>query len=128
MHLKASYYVTSNTATFLGGLGLMQSLDMSQMASHSMSRGIYDSSEILTTPEAHPSISVRASAISAQMARIYPVELRIAEKMWRDRYHFFKDKLGLVLRPRYHPDWKPSWIARQQDPLYCEDAIAQVVG
>nr|VWP00764.1 Mitogen-activated protein kinase (EC [Ganoderma boninense] len=26
-----------------------------------------------------------------------------------------------MLRPRYHPDWKPSWTGTKKDPEYCED-------
>lgn len=106
-----------------------QSLGMFQTVPHPMPQQGQDSGEAaITLPETRASIPVRASGISAaQMAKIFPTDLNVAEKMWRDRYRFFKDQHGLSLRPRYHPDWRPSWIAEEHDPSYCEDAIAQIV-
>lgn len=40
---------------------------------------------------------------AAKAATLDPEELR-----WRDRQRFLADK-GYMLRPRYHPDWVPSW-------------------
>ncbi|KAH9954055.1 hypothetical protein BC827DRAFT_1379648 [Russula dissimulans] len=31
-----------------------------------------------------------------------------SETWWRDRYHELENH-GYTLRPRYHPDWEPSW-------------------
>jgi len=31
-----------------------------------------------------------------------------SETWWRDHYHELESH-GYILRPRYHPDWKPSW-------------------
>jgi|SRR5712671_2445516 len=31
-----------------------------------------------------------------------------SETWWRDRYHELESH-GYTLRPRYHPDWEPSW-------------------
>ena len=39
---------------------------------------------------------------------------------WRDRYHFLASK-GYTLRPRYHPDWKPSWLENGRCMNHCED-------
>ena len=30
------------------------------------------------------------------------------EAKWRDRQRYFETQ-GYMLRPRYHPDWVPSW-------------------
>ncbi|SJL11189.1 uncharacterized protein ARMOST_14592 [Armillaria ostoyae] len=35
-------------------------------------------------------------------------ELNSYEIFWRDTYHFLCER-GYKLRPRYHPDWVPSW-------------------
>ncbi len=35
-------------------------------------------------------------------------ELTSYEIFWRDTYHFLCER-GYKLRPRYHPDWVPSW-------------------
>ncbi|KAK0447870.1 uncharacterized protein EV420DRAFT_1275946 [Desarmillaria tabescens] len=35
-------------------------------------------------------------------------ELTCYEIFWRDTYHFLNER-GYQLRPRYHPDWVPSW-------------------
>ena len=32
----------------------------------------------------------------------------MSEEWWRDRYHVL-EKRGYRLRPKYHPDWVPSW-------------------
>ncbi|KAF8122885.1 kinase-like domain-containing protein [Boletus edulis] len=54
-----------------------------------------------------------------------PDKLEDQEIFWRDRYHFLKHK-GYILRPRYHPNWQPSWRL-QIDPLLelFEDNIVQ---
>ena len=48
------------------------------------------------------------------------------EVYWKDRY-FFLDGCGYALRPRYHPDWKPSWIGTNRDPMFCEDSATLIV-
>ncbi|KAI0944014.1 hypothetical protein AcV7_001949 [Taiwanofungus camphoratus] len=45
-----------------------------------------------------------------------------AEKLWRDRQPYF-ERCGYSLRPRYHPDWSPSWLDTNLDPIFCEDSI-----
>lgn len=52
--------------------------------------------------------------------------LTTAEKFWRDRYSFLAN-LGYTLRPRYAPQWKPSWIGTNLVPIFCEDSIDLVV-
>lgn len=64
---------------------------------------------------------------ASELAGLYPTELTEPEKLWRDRYNFFRDKKKLLLRPRYSPEWKPSWMVKEQDPAYCEDAITLIV-
>ncbi|KAL5536301.1 hypothetical protein ACEPAF_122 [Sanghuangporus sanghuang] len=41
-----------------------------------------------------------------------PFDLNDGERWWRDHYDMLKDH-GYQLRPRFHPDWKPSWTARR---------------
>ncbi|RDB27165.1 hypothetical protein Hypma_004589 [Hypsizygus marmoreus] len=67
-----------------------------------------------------------STVIPAITFRVYPTELDNIEKLWRDRYSFFLQQ-GLELRPRYHPDWTPSWIGTSINPTYCEDAIQQII-
>ncbi len=43
-----------------------------------------------------------------------------AEFFWRDHYTFLEEK-GYTLRPRYSPDWKPSWLSTKRKPIECED-------
>lgn len=72
--------------------------------------------------------SISSPPLSASdLAKLYPTQIATSEKLWRDRYNFFKDQKKLVLRPRYKPDWKPSWVLTEQDPSYCEDSIVQIV-
>ncbi|KAI0669517.1 kinase-like domain-containing protein [Trametes maxima] len=47
------------------------------------------------------------------------------EHFWRDRQEFLH-KHGYVLRPRYWPNWKPSWLGTNLHPIYCEDSIVLV--
>ena len=48
------------------------------------------------------------------------------ELFWQARYLYLEDR-GYVLRPRYHPGWKPSWIDTNLAPIFCEDSIMLVV-
>lgn len=48
------------------------------------------------------------------------------EIFWRDRY-FFLENRGYTLRPRFKPDWTPSWLGTNRDPDFCEDSIRSVV-
>lgn len=45
-----------------------------------------------------------------------------AETEWKDRYLALESR-GYLLRPRYHPDWSPSWTGTNLDPTYCEDSV-----
>ncbi|KAI9509446.1 kinase-like domain-containing protein [Russula earlei] len=42
------------------------------------------------------------------------------EKWWRDHYNELAEH-GYRLRPRYHPDWQPSWIKSGKDFYTVED-------
>ncbi|KAI0669476.1 kinase-like domain-containing protein [Trametes maxima] len=44
------------------------------------------------------------------------------EVFWQARYHYLKDH-GYLLRPRYDPAWKPSWVGTNRNPKFCEDSI-----
>jgi hypothetical protein len=48
-------------------------------------------------------------------------ELFITEKFWRNNFAYLKDR-GYLLRPRFSPDWVPSWKTRGGDPSKAEDA------
>ncbi|KAI0645028.1 kinase-like domain-containing protein [Trametes meyenii] len=48
--------------------------------------------------------------------------LLTSEIAWRDRYDFLYRR-GYKLRPRYHPEWKPSWMGTNVSPEFCEDSI-----
>ena len=41
---------------------------------------------------------------------------------WRDNYQWLHDR-GYQLRPRYSPDWIPSWIGTKKDYGDCEDGV-----
>ncbi|KAH9918119.1 uncharacterized protein B0H18DRAFT_680318 [Fomitopsis serialis] len=44
------------------------------------------------------------------------------ECRWRDRQQFLESR-GYMLRPRYQPDWIPSWRVNKESAIWCEDAI-----
>ncbi|KAG5728235.1 hypothetical protein E4T56_gene19050 [Termitomyces sp. T112] len=49
-------------------------------------------------------------------------ELLLIEVFWRKHCQFLKDH-GYTLRPRYQPDWRPSWLDTSKDWLECEDGV-----
>ncbi|TFY60097.1 hypothetical protein EVJ58_g5362 [Rhodofomes roseus] len=49
--------------------------------------------------------------------------LRPHELFWRDR-QVWLEKHGYMLRPRYKPDWKPSWVGTKKLIHRCEDSEA----
>lgn len=79
--------------------------------------GVNESSDIVTPP---PS---RTPALDLLLR---PVKLNDSEVKWRDRYTFLHDR-GFLLRPRYHPEWTPSWVGTKLDPLDCEDSFQAIV-
>ncbi|KAK7688005.1 hypothetical protein QCA50_008375 [Cerrena zonata] len=48
------------------------------------------------------------------------------EVFWRDRYNFLKNN-GYQLRPRFSPEWIPSWTGTNYDPFFCEDSIISMI-
>ena len=46
--------------------------------------------------------------------------LGLTEIFWRDTSTWFKDQ-GYQLRPRFAPDWIPSWLGTSKFRLQCED-------
>ena len=44
------------------------------------------------------------------------------ETLWQDRYTFLRAH-GYQLRPRFSPNWTPSWLGTNLDPFFCEDSI-----
>ncbi|KAG2129474.1 kinase-like domain-containing protein [Suillus clintonianus] len=49
-----------------------------------------------------------------------PGILTVYEVWWCQQYQWLKDK-GYLLRPRYAPEWVPSWEGLQCHPFDCED-------
>jgi hypothetical protein len=49
-----------------------------------------------------------------------------SEQWWRDRYNDIYDR-GYQLRPRYHPNWVPSWKALRRDFYDVEDGQPTIV-
>ncbi|KIJ23929.1 hypothetical protein M422DRAFT_120389, partial [Sphaerobolus stellatus SS14] len=45
-----------------------------------------------------------------------------SEIFWRDHQAFLQNR-GYTLRPRYHPQWVPSWIGKRKKPFKCEDYL-----
>ncbi|RXW12698.1 hypothetical protein EST38_g13155 [Candolleomyces aberdarensis] len=49
--------------------------------------------------------------------------LNAGEIYWREKYRWLLDS-GYRLRPRYHPDWVPSWKTNPRlNDVACEDSI-----
>ncbi len=46
-----------------------------------------------------------------------------AEYMWRDHQQWLQEQGYMPLRPRYRPDWKPSWAGTKQDDEDFEDGL-----
>ena len=52
--------------------------------------------------------------------RIEPGGIRPYESWWIERQKAL-EQAGYMLRPRYHPDWKPSWGGTHKYPHRFED-------
>ena len=48
------------------------------------------------------------------------------EYLWRDHQPWLADS-GYMLRPRYRPEWEPSWLKSKKSPLDCEDGESPLV-
>ncbi|KAG2135809.1 hypothetical protein DEU56DRAFT_806636 [Suillus clintonianus] len=51
-----------------------------------------------------------------------PSRLRQDEVWWSGHYKWLEN-CGYLLRPRYKPDWIPSWQGTSNSPFLCEDGI-----
>ncbi|KAI0800216.1 kinase-like domain-containing protein [Fomes fomentarius] len=49
-------------------------------------------------------------------------KLVTSERFWQERQPHLQ-RHGYLLRPRYSPDWQPSWIGTNLAPMFCEDSI-----
>ncbi len=52
--------------------------------------------------------------------------LVMTEQWWRDRYAEIASH-GYELRPRYHPQWQPSWLKSGKDFYVVEDGQPTIV-
>lgn len=52
--------------------------------------------------------------------------LHRSEQWWRDQYYILRH-YGYDLRPRYHPDWEPSWRGSGKDFFTVEDGQPSIV-
>ncbi|KAI0245370.1 kinase-like domain-containing protein [Lactifluus subvellereus] len=62
--------------------------------------------------------------ISDPLAGYEPGELTESEIWWAERQKAL-EQAGYMLRPRYQPDWKPSWVGTNKFFLRCEDGQPQ---
>ena len=56
-----------------------------------------------------------------------PEKLAQLEIWWAERQKTL-EQAGYMLRPRYLPDWRPSWTGTDKFYLLCEDGQPQTVG
>lgn len=52
--------------------------------------------------------------------------LRSYEIYWRDHQEWLAER-GYMLRPRYKPDWVPSWKDTNENPAIFEDGMPMQV-
>jgi len=50
-----------------------------------------------------------------------------SEIFWKDHFVWLKER-GYQLRPRYAPDWTPSWKKNGKRAELCEDGHSLLVG
>ncbi|OSC97558.1 hypothetical protein PYCCODRAFT_1376921 [Trametes coccinea BRFM310] len=67
-------------------------------------------------------LSSEALAKQRELTRNGTYDLLPSEVPWKDRYRWLKGR-GYDLRPRYSPDWEPSWLNTNLNAEFCEDAI-----
>ena len=72
-----------------------------------------------STPEARPATLPEPKGPSKG-------ELKPEEYWWLDRQKWLEER-GYMLRPRYTPDWVPSWKATHKQYWKCEDGQAIMV-
>ncbi|RPD57465.1 kinase-like protein [Lentinus tigrinus ALCF2SS1-7] len=73
----------------------------------------------------HAILNQDALALSARSTDLGAYDLSPSEHFWQARHSHLKQH-GYSLRPRYSPDWKPSWLGTNRDPLFCEDSIRSI--
>lgn len=54
------------------------------------------------------------------------VLLSESELWWTRHFQWLKDR-GYLLRPRYAPDWVPSWRGTKKYKYACEDSLSSIV-
>jgi hypothetical protein len=67
-------------------------------------------------------LSIHATGPDSHSTDSQPSDLRQTEVWWSKRYKWLEN-CGYLLRPRYGPDWIPSWQGTSKDPFTCEDWI-----
>ena len=71
-------------------------------------------------------LNYRGPSLESRMAGVSnPAEGRLyqAELFWRDHQPWLKE-CGYLLRPRYLPDWKASWVRNKSlHYLDCEEGV-----
>ena len=67
-----------------------------------------------------------ADWISDPRAGRKPGQLGELETWWAER-QIALERAGYMLRPRYRPDWEPSWTGTDKFYLDCEDGQPQRV-
>lgn len=53
-------------------------------------------------------------------------QLTSSEVWWSQHFEWLKHR-GYLLRPRYAPDWVPSWKGTKKDSFMCEDSKIPIV-
>ncbi|KAH8097090.1 hypothetical protein BXZ70DRAFT_895290 [Cristinia sonorae] len=61
--------------------------------------------------------------MSAEVNEVVNTLAEPIEARWREKQPFLASK-SYMLRPRFHPDWEPSWNGVDKDKAECEDSIS----
>lgn len=77
-------------------------------------------------PAAMPGSSIETGAGSTDLSHREVGGLFDSEVWWRDHYRDLEAH-GYKLRPRYHPDWQPSWKRSGKNFLDTEDGQPTIV-
>ncbi|KNZ74345.1 hypothetical protein J132_07203 [Termitomyces sp. J132] len=64
-----------------------------------------------------PQTFVAPPGVAAKGGQLIPAEL-----FWRKHCQYLEDH-GYTLRPRYRPDWRPSWLDTSKRWTECEDGV-----
>lgn len=75
--------------------------------------------------EEAPATDAGAGALAAELTYLHG-GLAKHEYFWRDRQPWLQER-GYMLRPRYTPDWKPSWLGTTKHYSDCEDGQSTMV-